>query len=497
MAFASGRQFYSDKILNRFKKTNLYYETDPYIVFQDPTYLGFKLFFLFDNPDSKLLSTVPYTNTAMGYLERIGDKTRQYYLKRFVEHLKKMNSETPWFFQSIEGLQDAWKHGYNEADFKPALPADRKISIKTLESIDLRMTALMDLYRKACFDWPNRREIVPKNLRQFTVYIYCYESRKINYQGKPNNRSLINLKAYAKLDEINQRQVDQNRFLLGIPDPEPKNLPNLKDPASVAQFAKQGIDGIANNIKDMFGQNTVDKTDSIDDDINRLMFKFELCEWLPDESGVIGTKINNVTGEAAEQTIAFSYRNVFEENLYNIYAGSGIPVSDFNYIMDQSALDYEGLAKALKDKFQEQVGGFDMKSVLNSNFNALANKAVDMGVGIASNYLNSLLLGNVYGFSAANVAGAAQGVLNGDPSQLISVAQNAISNLGGSNKNDSHPINGDPNIYDSTVPSLGNASTSLNGGNVFEGFNPSKGNDNGPDSKYESPGNPEASKSNG
>ena len=38
---------YTDETVNRFKKTNLLYTADPYMLYQDPTYLGFKLFFTF------------------------------------------------------------------------------------------------------------------------------------------------------------------------------------------------------------------------------------------------------------------------------------------------------------------------------------------------------------------------------------------------------------------------------------------------------------------
>jgi hypothetical protein len=268
MAFSARSAKYKDGGLNRFKKTNLFFETNPYILFQDPTYIGFKLFFLVNQPDSKLLSDQALPNTAMAYLTNIGDTARMHYLEKFVKHLVAINQQTPWFFQSIEGLQDAWKHGYQEADFKPLLPADRKISIKCLESIDLRMTALIDLYRKACFDWPNRREVVPKNLRQFTMYIYCYENRTINVKGQPGSNSLSSLKEYAALPEVNQRQIDQNKIMLGLPLSDP----NVSKPIpSIGQLKKQAITGIGDALKK--DTNESGFSDSINDNINRIMFK--------------------------------------------------------------------------------------------------------------------------------------------------------------------------------------------------------------------------------
>jgi hypothetical protein len=102
------------------------------------------------------------------------------------------------------------------------------------------MTALIDLYRKACFDWPNRREVVPKNLRQFTIYIYCYENRTINVTGQPGSNALSSLKQYASLPEINQRQIDQNKILLGLP----LSSPGFSNPIPSIEEIKAGVQGI-------------------------------------------------------------------------------------------------------------------------------------------------------------------------------------------------------------------------------------------------------------
>jgi hypothetical protein len=39
------------------------------------------------------------------------------------------------------------------------------------------MTALADLYNQATFDYDNMRELVPRNLRKFTMYIFVSEIR--------------------------------------------------------------------------------------------------------------------------------------------------------------------------------------------------------------------------------------------------------------------------------------------------------------------------------
>jgi hypothetical protein len=289
-------QRYTDISLNTFKKTNMHYTQNNLLKYQDPTYLGFKLFFLFDQPDSGLLSEVDQPNTAMGYLLKRGENERAAYLKKFVQLLKRINSECPWFFQQIDGLADAWKHGFDEVDFKPIIPADRKITISTLdESIDLRITALMDLYRKACFDWSNRREVVPRNLRYFNVSVFVYESRTINRSGTP----------YPVDDEFNAVNIGTNTI---------QQTQTQKDNA---KSTRQEMDIVLGT--DPGKDDSYKVHDYINDQITRILFNFSYCEWNPDESGVIADAVSNKEMALKAQKLVFSYRQVYEENLYRFF----------------------------------------------------------------------------------------------------------------------------------------------------------------------------------
>ena len=172
MEFPGGRTItpFKDVSKQAFTKTNLFYIKNAFLGIQDPTVLGFKLLFYFDNISSPLLfglsrdiNDAP-VNSAAHFLKKIGDTQRLYYLEKFIYLLSGINTQCPWYFQSLTGLKDAWKQ-----DLEVPLMKDKKLEITCAESIDLRITALMDLYRKACFDWKYRREVVPKNLRQFHI----------------------------------------------------------------------------------------------------------------------------------------------------------------------------------------------------------------------------------------------------------------------------------------------------------------------------------------
>jgi len=491
---------YSDRVLHNFKKTNLYYAGKgyPLIKYQDPTYIGFKLFFLFDQPESGLLSEEPLKNTALGYLTTIGDEKRAEYLKSFVRLLKGINSQTPWFFQSIEGLDEAWKHLYQEKDFKPIL-ADRKIIINCLdESIDLRMTALMDLYRKACFDWEFRREVVPLNLRRFKVAIYCYEARSINRSGTPNRWQNIPSNAQVgpplqkkNLKESRQKDYDEVNKLMG-------QDPNI------------GETGFPIN------------NDLINPNITRVMFNFEYCEWLPDETNGLFASISHKEMGLKAQKIAFSYREVMEDNQYRMHHDKR--VSDFvTDTVDRLALDippanetttskdpiasdfgkdlkkrFEDAAEAIKERAlapykPTTIGKIDSAGIdgniyglglLEKQIEKLPQAQKDAARRVAAEALRAaapirrLFLGNVWGFSAAEAAAVAQA---GAGAAIQAVLQEVGKNA--SKKNASNDEENPIDSYGQGSPSLINkkgSNKSTDQGSSPE--NPSLTNDDGPDS---------------
>jgi hypothetical protein len=353
-------------------------------MFQDPTYFGFKLFFHFDQPDSGLLSTVDHPNTALGYLNRIGDTLRAQYLTLFVDHLKNINSITPWFFQTVDGLTDAWTRQLDSDEFKPLLSKDRKITIGCLEeSIDLRITALMDLYRKACFDWPNRREIVPKNLRQFKFKVYLYEARQVNRGASKNSTQISNTEGLLGKNPVSENEPLQN-------------------------------------------------VDIINPNINRVMFDFGFCEFLADSGGAIfDGGVSHREMKTAFQKIEISYRTVLEDNIYNIWSPTKRVSDMVTLLLDTAALDNPQIAP--KFASPEKPGGYGVASISNPGFNAIRAADEYLGISDAVNNIRNMFsvptnggrIGNVYGLSQPSIPPIAQAALN----EIESTALGQLNNL--------------------------------------------------------------------
>jgi hypothetical protein len=145
--------------------------------YQDPTYLSFALLFdFYDIENSPLLAggaeafLKPLAEQDSFYAERLND------LQNFKETLKQINQELPWFWQSLKGLERLQQYNPLDAYWGGD---DAKLEIETLESLNLTISGLMHLYRRAIFDERKWNYIIPNNLRKFRMWVYVTEVRSI------------------------------------------------------------------------------------------------------------------------------------------------------------------------------------------------------------------------------------------------------------------------------------------------------------------------------
>ena len=67
--------------------------------------------------------------------------------------------EMPWTFQELEGLQNVFKFDELKKNYRGG--DDAVIQIKCLESTDLIISGLMDVYRNIAFDIERWCEVLP------------------------------------------------------------------------------------------------------------------------------------------------------------------------------------------------------------------------------------------------------------------------------------------------------------------------------------------------
>lgn len=173
---------------------------DEFNYLDTPGHLFFKILFYFhngdiDNPGDRELSggllsptwnfigesTDYYNyNSAWSYLKMNNENERAEKLEKFVNLLSNINTYSPWYFQSIEGLDQALtRTGPDTGEMK--FEERRKLTVKCLiDSHDNRIGTLMDLYRDMVWSWLMKREVIPSNLRKFDMGIYIFSSPVYN-----------------------------------------------------------------------------------------------------------------------------------------------------------------------------------------------------------------------------------------------------------------------------------------------------------------------------
>ncbi len=183
------------KIMKDFKKAGTKHGND-FNYLDTPTHLYFKILFYFHNGDidnpgkidrsGGLLSpTWNYINaetdyynhnSAWAYLKMNNENERADKLEQFVNLLSNINMYSPWYFQSIDGIDSARNRTAPETkEFN--LSERKKITINCLkDSYDDRIGTLLDLYREVTWSWLMKREVIPSNLRKFDMGIYVFSS---------------------------------------------------------------------------------------------------------------------------------------------------------------------------------------------------------------------------------------------------------------------------------------------------------------------------------
>ena len=250
----------------------------------DPTYLGFNIRFdimsplfagaLEGNPgqpsgqnDDGVIGEPEAHNTphahpngesAVGYLEKVGEPTRAGYLKAFCQGIREIETKRPYYFQTIEGIEEAYNKTVTMTPYGGAADGEG-ITIGLLEAIDLKMTALFQLYKAAVYDVKYRRCILPINLMYFNVYVDVLEIRKFHSVRKATTAANPN---------------------------SPEN----------------------------------DLTKFVNENTSVVTFKFEECKWDPTVSGTVFANVTNAGGNAfATSSMKWMYGRVEMESQFSGY----------------------------------------------------------------------------------------------------------------------------------------------------------------------------------
>ena len=424
--------------------------------YEDPTYLGFKLVFDFGTlpisaedglPPSPLFKddsyyygannsffgenpfgqaqydyVTPSANgkvayySAASYLEQresafpYGGK-RADMLRQFKIILSDLLSNSPWFIQSISGLDTLAKvarPGYqpsaSDASFSSQRTANKSLEFTTLESLNMRMTTLADLYNQATFDYDNMRELLPRNLRKFTMYIFVSEVRNFFKTSR-----LVG--ASAALTAI-----DNLSTLLGSGNNPGSNLGVVE---TISGGQNQNFNSGSSNINPASGFNSfvgnILNQSGLDNDLSlfknqqdqsgikpMLVFECRNCEFDFTESTPIGSSINiGTTAEQATQKFKIHVGKVRIRNQYPNIRQDGKPLI-LGDSWDSARSSVQKSPRDTQDILS--LGGELLTNFVSNSLNDLINEGVANFIQPNLAGLDKLALGNTYSFNPAQLS---------------------------------------------------------------------------------------------
>ena len=414
---------------------------------QDPTYMGFQIKLVTSLNDEVDLDDLPHglfcgqyrappapkegdngKTTSDGwkhnnkystynYLINRGEYVRAEYIRLFEQGFSALITECPWYFIKVSGLADAWK-----IDPKNNWRAkDKKITIDTLESIDMKVTYLIDCYRKAVFDANWMRWAVPDHMRWFKMDIVISEVRPMKIGAVAEDTTN---KPGAETAKSPSTKLGKAAKKLGT---------------SIQQKGMSTLAGVAGSAGLTLGPGTpreyglvTPKTPTPWSAATFIKFSFEQCELDIAEAPSYLESVGIIADTLATNKIIIKPGVIHESNTYGLL---GAILEDTmvwqDYGKDTAAavlkpnLDTAKYTAANPSSYienptrastQQAFDSANGKPNSGSLLNQIGQKALTGATAFANNAINSaingFLLGNVYGASPLGLFSSAQSVLN-------------------------------------------------------------------------------------
>lgn len=396
------------------------------LIDEDPTYLSFVLLFHFnDHPDvghSPLLD-----GKAERYLrdvvrddvgEQLGDN-----LKNFVRVLKKVNLEMPWFWQGLKGLDAAMNYGDMTEPWRGAEKPTLEITCLE-ENMELTAIGLMDLYKRACFDFERYVEVVPRNLREFSLDVIVSEFRVFQKDTNSRNLGLTDNEDSVfsnSSNQVTESAVDLHENYVNKDFTSADVTPFIRlrfthcefDYNSIADYFAELTKnpeiarpvlkinwGTCRQIDQKLGANLFNEKVNADKPINKRI----------EDATKIG-KLENAAGQTTKEKYLNAIRGRTLDKVESVLANTKDAVTaQANSIANSFANpDQPGLVKNLLDKGVEDLTG----NLLLGNVHGLGGTINDVSTAIKTGSLNAVgnLIGNLVGNNSRGEGGPSIGGL--------------------------------------------------------------------------------------
>lgn len=226
-------EFYSDRTENLTTETNFDLIPQPLFL----TYTEDSINRSVKDPNNAEFYLYPRTEySTRQYLRDNNEFIREDMLNTFIAQWNDLQDNFQWQFQSVSGINSVMK--VNPA-FGKRIPSDARITFTMLESLDQRVTHLLNLYRKIAWDDTYQRWVLPDMMRFFRIKIYITELRtfhRSNFSyiepGEINND--MDMMLYALVDTMPTYVLELERCEFDI-----ESFNFLPDSLSVSDTTEQ------------------------------------------------------------------------------------------------------------------------------------------------------------------------------------------------------------------------------------------------------------------
>lgn len=358
-------------------------------------------------------------DSAWAYLKNNFEDERAHKLEKFVTLLSNINSECPWYFQEITGLDSVLERS-QISDFKIE-DTRKKIQIKCLpDSFDRKIGTLLSLYREIVWSWSMKREVLPANLRKFDMSIFIWESPVFGiHRGNGDtflDETYVNkFSGVYKLIELHNCEIDYNSIKTGYA--ALNNTEGVQNEYTIDISFDDCYEHMYNpiimeSIGDMVAWDTAQVTlDSIGNASINYVWSDEdtkgFKKYVEDE---LDKRLNIKRHDFWFNSTIGGFENADLQVQMGVDK-DGNPIMKNTGEIDKSVLDgYKGSSN---------------KGMLSNMVESVVTNAVDELKTIG----NRLLLGNLYTYSISKMASQMNNILKGNPSAII----DAIDNYTGTN----------------------------------------------------------------
>lgn len=295
---------------------------------------------------------------------------------------------------ALSGFQD--EQGMDS--FDPARTNGKTLTINCLESLNLRMTALANLYNQATFDADNMKWLVPRNLRKFTMWIYVTEIRNFFKTTRLTGASSV----VSQLNDLSSLlSSDRNPGGSLANTPEGERQPSGPGaPGNAFNSFARGVlsqSGLMNEVDSFRNQQDQSGIKPV------LIYELSQCEFDFSSSTPFDEIDSGIDPIAAKQSFKIHVGKVKMKTQFpNIRSDNNYLVLGDSY--DQNRSSVQIYSDSLDLESIVSLGREALTNITSQAISDLINEGVNQLVNPATSGISQSLLGNIYSFNPSQLA---------------------------------------------------------------------------------------------